>query len=275
MDNKQAALNYLVKMLNESLHGKQNAPAPTAGEGKKTGYSSRLVKTIAAAANTSLHGPAPAPRSATKEGLSQDQALKASAAQALKDVLQEKDDADLDEEIRRLDRDLRRAPYQGRATGSRFKNAAIPKHSTATIDTPWDAGANVARISNDEGEATMRLMYAWVDPDKDADTKAAYKFPHHQVSDAGKVEPANIGACQSVIGVLNGSRGGADIPDKDRQGIWDHVANHLKDGGKEPAPLDLLNRISGVRSTNKKFWQFKMAEAGNTAELLFYGEIQS
>ncbi len=112
MDNKQAALNYLVKMLNESLHpGKQ--PAPTAGEDKKTGYDTRLVKKIAAAANCKLQGPTPAVGSATKEGLSQDQALKVSAAQALKGVLKEQAEQDeLDEEIARFDADCAREKRQ-------------------------------------------------------------------------------------------------------------------------------------------------------------------
>jgi ATP-dependent protease ClpP protease subunit len=266
--NYQAA-ERLAQLVNELVHG---VPAPKktliASYDSKAGDLARLI-------DLRLHGqPAPAPGPAEKG--TRDQAWKAGITQALVDVVKEQaEEAALDEEIRRLDRDLRRAPHQGRATGSRFRNAAIPKHTTATTDAPWDAGENIKRISNDEGEATMRLMYAWVDPDKDPDTKAAYKMPHHMVSTAGKVESANIKACQSVIGVLNGSRGGADIPDKDRQGVWDHVSNHLKDGGEKPAPLDLLNRISGVRSSNKKFWQFRMAAADNTAELILYGDIQS
>jgi ATP-dependent protease ClpP protease subunit len=51
------------------------------------------------------------------------------------------------------------------------------------------------------------------------------------------------------------------------------VSKHLKDGGEEPAPLDLLNRIPGP-GIGKKFWQFKNI-APNQAELLLYGEIKS
>jgi hypothetical protein len=40
-----------------------------------------------------------------------------------------------------------------------------------------------------------------------------------------------------VIGALHGGRGGADIPDTDRQGVYDHVAKHLTDGGQQPPAL--------------------------------------
>ncbi len=108
MENKEAALSYLVKLFNESLHGKQDAPAPAPVSSGRAqgGYNVRLVEKIAAAANTRLHGPAPVP-GITTEGLTQDEALKASATRALVDVLQEqKDDAELDAEIARLDRDI-------------------------------------------------------------------------------------------------------------------------------------------------------------------------
>ncbi|MDQ3679485.1 MAG: hypothetical protein M3378_02870 [Actinomycetota bacterium] len=37
------------------------------------------------------------------------------------------------------------------------------------------------------------------------------------------------------IAVLNGGRGGADIPAKDRKGI--HLARHMADAGEEPPEL--------------------------------------
>ncbi len=55
-----------------------------------------------------------------------------------------------------------------------------------------------------------------------------------------------------------------------------HSTATIEDGGKEPAPLDLLNRrnFSPRLSAGEKFWQFKNL-ANNTAELLLYGEIKS
>lgn len=114
---------------------------------------------------------------------------------------------------------------------------AISPHDTNTSTSEWDAGANEARLSNDAGAGVYRQAYAWVDPEADPDTKAAYKFPHHDISESGEVGPANMSACSAVIAALNGARDGADIPDDDRQGVWDHIAKHMRDADQEPPEL--------------------------------------
>lgn len=114
---------------------------------------------------------------------------------------------------------------------------AIPSHSTATSDDPWDGPAQEAKLSNDAGASTYRKAYAWADPDKDPDTKAAYKFIHHFVDGSGSVGAASTRGCSTGIGVLNGGRGGSSIPDEDRQGVYNHLAKHLRDAKQEPPPL--------------------------------------
>jgi hypothetical protein len=83
---------------------------------------------------------------------------------------------------------------------------------------------------------TLRRAYAWVDPGGDPDSKSSYKFIHHEVGPR-EVGPANLKAATSGIGVLNGARGGADIPAGDRKGVYNHLARHLRDGGQEPPAL--------------------------------------
>lgn len=117
------------------------------------------------------------------------------------------------------------------------QRGAIPVHHTATSEDSFDGPGSEARIPNDAGKATLRRMYAWVDPDKDPDTKAAYKFGHHDVNGQGEVGAANLRGCSTGIAELNGGRGGANIPDGDREGVHAHLAAHLKDGQKEPPPL--------------------------------------
>lgn len=112
---------------------------------------------------------------------------------------------------------------------------AIPYKKTATTDGAWDAGANVKNLP--QSKAALRAAHAWVDPDGDPDTKGSYKFPHHEVHGNGVVSAANINACSAIIGALNGGRGGADIPDADRQGVYNHAAGHLNAAGKEPPEL--------------------------------------
>lgn len=117
---------------------------------------------------------------------------------------------------------------------------AIPPHSTATVETAWDGAEQEKNLNNEDGEEEYRQAYAWVDPDANPDTKSAYKFPHHMVDGNGTVGAANTNACSAVIASLNGGRGGTGIPDADRQGVWDHVAKHLRDDGREPPELRSL-----------------------------------
>lgn len=119
----------------------------------------------------------------------------------------------------------------------------IKPHSTATTDTPWDGPQAKANLSTDNS-ASYRQAFAWFDsnaPDPDGDgypdRKGDYKFIHHEVSSSGDVGAANLNGCSQGIAVLNGSRGGTTIPSADRQGVYDHLAQHLRDGGKEPPPL--------------------------------------
>jgi HK97 family phage prohead protease len=121
--------------------------------------------------------------------------------------------------------------------------AAIGSHSTATSDSSWDGPDIQSRLSNDAGAATYRKAAAWVDPDKDADTKAAYRFWHHFVGADGSVGAASTVACSTGIAVLNGGRGGTTIPDADKQGVWNHLARHLRDADKEPPPLKSATRL--------------------------------
>jgi HK97 family phage prohead protease len=123
------------------------------------------------------------------------------------------------------------------AAKSRALKTGIAAHSTATSDGPWDGPANETRLPNEAGGDTYAKAYAWKDPDGDPDAKATYKFLHHEVSAEGAVGAANLLACSTGIGVLNGGRGGTVIPDGDREAVYRHLAAHLKDADREPPEL--------------------------------------
>jgi hypothetical protein len=116
------------------------------------------------------------------------------------------------------------------------KCGPIRAHSTETSERRW-SGSQAERQLGDADEKTLRKAYAWVDCDVDPSTKSAYKFIHHEVGKGSAVGAANVRAAVSGIAVLNGGRGGADVPADDRKGIYNHLARHLRDAGKEPAPL--------------------------------------
>jgi HK97 family phage prohead protease len=121
---------------------------------------------------------------------------------------------------------------------------AIKVHHTDTSDASWDGPAAKAALKNGETESYYRKAFAWQDPEQDATLKGSYKFIHHEVTAGGDIGAANIKGCQSGIGVLNGAMGGANIPDADRQGVWNHLAAHLKDAKVEPAELASLRSVS-------------------------------
>ena len=120
--------------------------------------------------------------------------------------------------------------------------AAIPTHHTDTYDTAWDGPAAIAAIPDDATAADLRAVFAWVDSAGDPEAKASYKFPHHSPDGSASLIAASAG-----IAALNGGRGGADIPASDRQGVYNHLAAHLKDGGAEDvAPLEAGGDPMGV-----------------------------
>lgn len=125
--------------------------------------------------------------------------------------------------------------------------AAIAKHHTATSDAPWDAAENVKRLPSEQ--KPLEGAHAWVDPAGNADSKASYKFPHHNVSDDGKVGAANLAGAKAGIDALNGAEGKA-MPAADRQGVHDHLAAHLKDAGKEVPELTDLDAVAAAPPLN-------------------------
>jgi signal peptide peptidase SppA len=131
------------------------------------------------------------------------------------------------------------APLTGGILGAKQGGTmpAIKRHKTETSDGSWDGPANKTRLRSGEDEAYYHKAYAWQDPDGDPATKEAYRFIHHEVSGDGDPGAANMTACSTGIGVLNGGRGGTTIPDGDKGGVHSHLAGHMEDGGKEAPPL--------------------------------------
>jgi 2'-5' RNA ligase len=126
------------------------------------------------------------------------------------------------------------------AGGEPYTFAAVAVHHTATSDASWDAGANEKRLPSPLTLAQARAAYAWTDDsavDAGEIPKTGCKFIHHEVNADGSAGPANLAACSATIAVLHGGRGGTTIPTADERGVYNHVAAHLKDAGKVPAPF--------------------------------------
>jgi len=133
-------------------------------------------------------------------------------------------------------------------TSIKSAKRAVGTHSTATTDAAWDGPANEARVRSGEGTAYYRRIYAWQDVEGDPEVKSSWRFIHHMVDGEGNPGAANIRACQTGIGVLNGGRGGTTIPDADRQGVWNHLAKHLRDAELEPPALKSIDPLSNLEN---------------------------
>jgi hypothetical protein len=114
---------------------------------------------------------------------------------------------------------------------------AIRVHHTETDDGAWDGPANEARLKTDQDMAFFQRAYAWRDSEGDETVKSSYKFIHHFVDGEGNPGAASTRACSAGIAVLNGGRGGTTIPRADRQGVYSHLAAHLKDAEKDVPEL--------------------------------------
>ena len=118
------------------------------------------------------------------------------------------------------------------------KGAKAPhKTAKAPVEQVWDA-ANVwsGIADNYEGDARGAKYWevaAFRVPDADPNTRAAYKFPHHDVD--GEVVWHGISAAMAA---LNGARGGASgLSESDREGVYRHLVAHYKQFEEEPPEL--------------------------------------
>lgn len=133
--------------------------------------------------------------------------------------------------------------------GKVLYKAAIRPHSTETTSRAWDGPAVVAAIPDDASVSDLRSVFAWVDSGGEPEAKSSYRFPHHH----GVGGPANLRACVAGIAILNGARGGTTIPEADREGVYNHLAGHLRDADREPPELRSgagsqknIDRLSGL-----------------------------
>lgn len=116
------------------------------------------------------------------------------------------------------------------------RNPVPRPHHTDTVDRRWSGPATERRLANNAPERTLRKIFAWVDPNN-PESETAAKFPHHEVAAPACAGPANTRAARNGISILNGGRGGADIPDGDRAAVYRHLATHMRDAGIEPPRL--------------------------------------
>jgi hypothetical protein len=106
----------------------------------------------------------------------------------------------------------------------------------ADADREWDGDAAEKRVrawagAEDGPNEKYRNAHLWYDKDK-KDNFTAYKMLIADVVDGKLVAvPRGISA---AAGVLQGARGGVDIPEKDAQRARSHLAKYYAKRGDQP-----------------------------------------
>ena len=121
---------------------------------------------------------------------------------------------------------------------------ATPVHSTGTDGRVWNGPLNERRVRSPESPSYFNRIYAWRDPEGDPDVKASYRFIHHFISADGEPDMSSNRASSQGIGILNGARGGTTIPDRDRRGVWNHLAAHVEDADQTAPALRAYEDMS-------------------------------
>lgn len=108
------------------------------------------------------------------------------------------------------------------------EKGAIPFHDYGIADetAEWNGPMQMSECGDDMEK--LKDICAWFD-ETAPDVKSSYKLPHHQASDKKAVWKGVAAAMGAVLG----GRGGVDMPEEDRQAVYNHLAKHYQQFEKE------------------------------------------
>lgn len=95
---------------------------------------------------------------------------------------------------------------------------------TAPSSEDWDGPGEMAKATLDD----LRVICAYRNHEK-ADEKNAYFLPHHRVSD----KKAVWRGVSSAMAALMGFKGVNGIPEADRRAVYNHLAKHYEEFGRQ------------------------------------------
>lgn len=110
----------------------------------------------------------------------------------------------------------------------------IPYKDLGTLpeSEPWDGQGEIAKAEVSD----LKLMCAWYD-EEEPDVKGSYKLPHHKAD--GEHEAVWRGVT-SAMAALMGSRGGVELPEGDRKGVYNHLVKHYEEFDKEAPEFKMV-----------------------------------
>ena len=129
----------------------------------------------------------------------------------------------------------------------------------APIDTEWDWSTEASNlVLGDDDWDRYKRAHVWFDPEN-AETKAGYKLPIALFID-DRLHAVWRGV-SAALAALNGARGGVDIPEEDRQSVYDHLVKYYEKFDKQVPPL---KELSIIDSSNSLVGLAQVSETCNT-----------
>lgn len=149
----------------------------------------------------------------------------------------------------------------GMNEAARVVKAAIPYKKTPKADEgeTWDGAAEVAKADVED----LKMMCAWYD-EENPDVKSSYKLPHHKAD--GEYTLVWRGVLAAMNALVSGARGGVDIPEGDRRAVYEHLAKHYADFGKEPPDFKTVE-LGGLVAKVEEWKAGRVLSARNLEKL--------
>lgn len=128
----------------------------------------------------------------------------------------------------------------------------------ANKDRVWDGDAAVMRLrrwASDDGSGDKdtidwpkyRKGFVWYDSE-DPENFGSYKLP---IVDVINGEPHAVWrGVVAAMAALLGARGGVDIPDNERRGVYNHLARYYKKFGEDPPEFEAVDSVLSLMYQN-------------------------
>lgn len=95
----------------------------------------------------------------------------------------------------------------------------------------WDGPGEIAKAEVED----LKQMCAWYDGDN-PEVKSSYKLPHHKAESKKAVWRGVAAAMASLLG----ARGGVNIPESERKGVYNHLKKHYAEFDKEAPDFKMV-----------------------------------